>query len=333
MEKMLEITSQLEELGDTLSDQIAILNLPTANFCEKRSERVQIEKTLEQACVGCITQNIKSPHRMDLLQIKKVIEFFAQNYGTRWITINGRGDPFHPVLKLETMEKIRYAQKQCNIGSYVFTAGNNLDQATCNFLADYGVNVMISLYGNRFIDAQFFQGKQYLSAPKPLQNEAEITENLRRLIASYKKGPNQPKEGTTRIGMNYVVSEADLKDNKQKLKELKEAANDQDLFFVCNTPFSPHPSPSIKQELELLAREYSNFHLRHTTAVKDQCQMGAGSSATIDFDGTLLRCPYMDNKKQGNGKIQDLSESQFQAVLSAYMQDRSLPCVMRPHQK
>jgi sulfatase maturation enzyme AslB (radical SAM superfamily) len=335
MEKKLEITSKLEELGhsDSLDSIIAILNLPTANFCEKRGERVLTQDGSKQSCEGCITQGIKSPNRMAPLLIKKVIEFFAQNYGTRWITINGRGDPFHPELKSETIEKICYARRQWDIGSYVFTAGNNLDEATCRILAEHGVNVMISLFGNQFINADFFYGKKYFKREKPFQDEAEIAKNLRRLISTYKESSNQPKSGTTRIGMNYVVSPSDLDDKHQKLKELKAAANEQDLFFACNTPFSPHQEEAIQLELESLAREYSNFHQRHTTAVNDQCQMGAGSSATVDFDGTLLRCPYMDNQKQGDGKIHDLTESKLKKVLSFYMQDRSLPCVMRPHQK
>lgn len=332
MEKIIEITAHLNEEKDTLDQRIAILNMPTANFCRKRGEMVEIGGRLEQACLGCVTQELKSLSRISIEEIKRIIDYFAKNYGTKFITVNGRGDPFEPRLRAETLEKVRYAAERWRIKAYVFTAGNELDLETCRTLVRYDANVMISLFGNRFIDADFFAGKKYAHSVRLLQDQAEITKRLRMLIQAYKESPNQPKEETTRIGMNYVVTESDLIDSGAKVKALKEAANRERIFFICNTHFKQDSNLEIQKRLERIAREYSDFHLRHSTAVGDQCQMGAGSSATIDYDGTLLRCPYLDNS-QGQGKIKELSEEQRRKVLSGYMADRAFPCVMRKHQK
>ncbi len=337
--KKLEITKKLEDLAQegTLDSGIAILNLPSANYCEKRAERIYVGGNyvggkLQQSCFGCVTQGIKSADYLGIEEIKRVLDVFAEQYGTRFITINGRGDPFHPRLKDGNLEKIRYAHGQHGIQAYVFTAGNNLDKRTCQTLADSEANIMISLFGNWFIDADFFTGREYPTTPKPLQNQAEIAGNLRRLISTYREHPNQPEEGTTRIGMNYVVSERDLTDAGAKVRALKQAANDSGIFFVVNTNFQKHPDVETQRLFEQFAHDYSDFHLRHSTAVNGQCQMGAGSSATIDFDGMLLRCPYMDSK-EGDGRFQDLSPEMVKEVLGKYMGDRSYPCVMRKHQK
>src|SRR3989338_4174868 len=95
MEIMLEITQKLKDMSDKglLDNSIAILNLPARNLCNKRAEKV----------IGD-----------------------SGNYETKFITINGRGDPFHPNIRQETLEKINYAYKN-GIKSYIFTAGNNLD--------------------------------------------------------------------------------------------------------------------------------------------------------------------------------------------------------------
>jgi hypothetical protein len=191
---------------------------------------------------------------------------------------------------------------------------------------------MISLFGNRFIDADFFAGKKYLSAPKPLQNQAEIAANLRRLIEIYSVQPHQPEKGATRIGMNYVVSQDDLNDCGAKLAELKQSANNAGVFFVCNTNFEKHRDEDIQNLLEQMANQYSDFYLRHSTAVNGQCQMGAGSSATVDYDGTLLRCPYMDNS-DGDGIFQNLLPQQVVEILKIYMNDRQYSCIMRKHEK
>ena len=334
VERKLEITKKLEDLAQEgiLDRSIAILNLPSANYCEKRAERVEVEGRLQQSCLGCVTQGIKSSSYLGIAEIKRIIVFFAERYGTQFITINGRGDPFNPQLKEDNLEKIRYAREKYGIRGYVFTAGNSLDERTCLALAENEANVMISLYGNPFIDADFFTGREYPTAPPPLQNQAMIVDNLRRLIRIYWEHSHQPEEGTTRIGMNYVVSERDLADSCAKVRALKQAANDCGIFFVVNTNFEKHSDDQIQNRFEQFAHEYSDFHLRHSTAINGQCQMGAGSSATVDFDGTLLRCPYMGSG-EGKGRFQDLPLERVGEVLENYMADRSYPCVMRKHQK
>ncbi|HLC88922.1 MAG TPA: hypothetical protein VJG49_02715 [Candidatus Nanoarchaeia archaeon] len=334
VERKLEITKKLEDLAKegTLDSGIAILNLPSANYCEKRAEKIYVDGRLQQSCFGCVTQGTKSGDNLGIDELKKIIDFFAGQHSTRFITINGRGDPFNPKLRENTLEKISYAHEKYEIQAYVFTAGNNLDERTCQILADNEANVMISLFGNGFIDADFFAGKAYPTAPKPLQNQAEIARNLRRLIETYREHHNQSEEGTTRIGMNYVVSERDLADGGAKVRALKQAANENGIFFVVNTNFQKHPNEEIQTLFEQFANDYTDFHLRHSTAVNGQCQMGAGSSATVDYDGMLLRCPYMDNQ-EGDGRFQDLPAERIQKVLGKYMQDRSYPCVMRKHQK
>src|SRR3989338_2796591 len=333
-ERKLEITKKLERLSQegTLDGCIAILNLPSANYCEKRAELIYVDGELQQSCFGCVTQGISSMNCLDIEKIKGVIDFFAKQYRTQFITINGRGDPFNPRLKKDNMEKIIYAREKYGTQAYVFTAGNNLDERTCQLLAGNEVNIMISLFGNWFIDADFFVGIEYPTASKPLQNQAEIAENLRRLIRTYKEHRNQPKEGTTRIGMNYVVSWRDLSDSGAKVRALKQEANDNGIFFVVNTNFQKHPDDETQRLFAQFAYEYSDFHMRHSTVINGYCQMGAGSSATIDFDGMLLRCPYMNNE-EGDGRFQNLSKDQVKRVLERYMADRSYPCVIRKQQK
>jgi hypothetical protein len=325
MELKLEITKKLERRGSSLEDSVAILNLPAANYCEKRAEMIQLDDgILEQACPGCISQGLDVKDRLSIEEIKQVIDYFATNFGTQFITVNGRGNPFHSKLAPETLEKVQYAHSK-GIHSYVFTSGNNLDENTSQVLANCGTNIMISLFGNRFIDANFFKGKLYPKSQKPLQNQAEIAGNLRRLIEIYKQS-NQPEEGTTRLGMNYVVSETDLK-NRQNVEELKIAANENGLFFVCNTDFQAHQNLNTQRHLEQLAVEQSNFQLRHSTQVNGQCQMGAGSSATVDYNGELFRCPYMSG--MGDGRFITLPDNQIKEIMEGYIQDRGYVCVLR----
>ena len=321
---MLEITQILKEMTDSdLKRSIAVLNLPGANYCEKRAERVVVEGRLEQSCRGCVTQHIQTGSRLSIEQIHAIIDFFAKEYRTQIITINGRGDPFHPLLKDETLKKIDYASMH-GITSYVFTAGNNLDEETCQFLAEHGVNVMVSLHGNKFIDADFFRAREYPTAEAPLQDQAHIAGNLRRLFRVYTESQNQPRQGLTRIGMNYVVLESDL-ENSTRLQKLQEAATNNGMFFVCNTSFTRHTDPVVQLQLEQLALRYGNA--RHTTFVHGRCQMGAGSSATVDYNGELFRCPYMSGK--GDGNITLLSLDERRAVLERYMHDKEFVCTMR----
>lgn len=334
-EKKLEITSKLEDLANdgTLDCRIAVLNLPSANYCRKRTELVQInDGKLQQACQGCITQMIKCEDSLGIEDVKSVIDYFTLNYGTKFITINGRGDPFHPKLVECNLGKIRYAYQKYGIQAYVFTAGNDLHEKTCDILAENEANVMISLFGNQFIDAEFFSGKEYPKSKRPMQNQNEIAGNLRRLIEIYNEHPKQPKNGTTRVGMNYVVSERDIMDGRVKIRALKEAANSNNIFFVVNTCFDKNADESIQTQLEKIAHQYSDFGLKHSTSVNGQCQMGAGSAATVDYNGMLLRCPYMKNE-DSEGRFHELSETGREKVLEGYMKDRAYSCVMRKHEK
>ncbi len=314
--------------GSEWDKQIAILNLPGVNLCEKRLEKVFVNGKLEQTCKNCVTQDIKLVRRMKIKEIKSIIDYFAQNYNTKIITINGRGDPFHPLLKSETLEKIVCAYNRWGIKSYIFTAGNNLDDNVCKTLANCGANVIISLYGNKFIDASFFSGKKYESAKFPLQNQKKTAENLRRLIRTYKDSSKLIVKNATRIGMNYVVSENDIKDKGKKLSALKKAANKAGLFFICNVNFMPNKNTKLLKRMKTMALKYSNFHLHHSTEINGQCQMGAGSSATVDFDGAILRCPYMDNK-ENDGNILKLSDKEIRKILERYTKNREYICVVR----
>ncbi|PIN93619.1 hypothetical protein COU54_02355 [Candidatus Pacearchaeota archaeon CG10_big_fil_rev_8_21_14_0_10_31_24] len=334
-EYKLEITKKLEDMDaeGTLDSSVAILNLPSANYCEKRVERVEVSGGLQQSCLGCVTQKIKTDSALGIDEIKKSIDHFAKEFSTKFITINGRGDPLNPKVRDDNLEKIRYAHEKYDIKAYLFTAGNNLDDSVCQTLADCEVNVMMSLFGNRFIHSDFFSGRDYPSVQRPLQNQKDIASNFRRLISVYKNHEKQPEIGTTRLGMNYVISTKDLEESEHTLRELKESVNRNRIFFVCNTSFLKNENLEVQNELSVKAQQYTDFNLRHSTAVKGQCQMGAGSSATLDYDGMLLRCPYMDNKTQGNGKFSDLTDAERRNVIQSYMKDREFPCVMRKHQK
>jgi hypothetical protein len=122
--------------------------------------------------------------------------------------------------------------------------------------------------------------------------------------------------------MNYVISEEDLKDNGKKIQSLKNAANKNGIFFVCNTNFN-----GFSEEERKLANKYSNFGLEHSTFVDGRCQMGAGSSATVDYDGKLFRCPYMDGN--GDGNFVQMSEEEREKVLRNYINDKDYSCVIR----
>ena len=254
-----------------------------------------------------------------------MIDFFVKTYGTRFITINGRGDPFHPILQEETLEKISSAHEK-GVQAYVFTAGNNLTQEICDSLAEHEANVTISLFGNQFIDADFFYGREYTSNKGRFQNQARIAENLRRLIKTYARARKQPAEGLTRLAMNYVISERDLLD-ETKIANIKQAANKTGIAFVCNSDFELHPDRQTMEKLSKLSRKYADFNLPHSTFVIGKCQMGAGSSATIDFDGTLFRCPYLTD--EGDGNINFLTEEGLKKVVEGYMKDKKFTCTYR----
>jgi len=211
---------------------------------------------------------------------------------------------------------------------YIFTAGNDLDRETSEFLAYHGVNVTMSLLGNPFIDADFFNGKQYPKGrmvPRKLQNQAAIANNLRYLIGQHQGQCTQPSEGIVRLAMNYVLTEADLRD-ASKVRELKQAAEENNIAFVCNLPFEKHPEAPKQAWMEKLAAQI-NENRPHSTYVKGCCQMGAGSSATVDYDGRLFRCPYMTKYHFGNFLTRDSTEKS--EILARFLRDKRYICTLR----
>ncbi|HII88514.1 TPA: hypothetical protein HA253_02895 [Candidatus Woesearchaeota archaeon] len=355
LEHKLEITKRLEDLAQEgmLRDplKVVILNLPDANYCEKRAERVYSaqEDARIQSCRGCVHNGLKSPERMAPEEIDAVIDTFAHQYGTRFVTINGRGDPFHPSLREATLHKICYGAEH-GMTAYIFTAGDHLDEETCQTLARHGANIMISLYGNRFLDAGFFEEKHYRTADEvktalrvqgvlhgvsdtvlakvKIQDEQGIAENLRRLISTYQQSEHQPEPGTTRIGMNYVVTESDLGDQGAKVRALKHSANEHGIYFVCNVPFERERyDPVTWMRLKTMAEQYSDFGKSHSTTVDGQCQMGAGSGVTVDFNGAMLRCPYMPTS-EGKGKFLDLTPAERDICIAKFREE-TRACVMR----
>jgi len=311
MEYKLEITNELEKLAeqDQLNDRLAVLNLPAIYVCEKQ-------------CRGCyFSKHEPDPRKkLSINQIFDTIDYFNKNHEIIFITINGRGDSFHPTIVSETLQKIRYANS-LGIGSYVFTAGDNLDSSNCKALAKNKANVMISLLGNQFVDAEFFDGKEVK------EKQGVVANNLRRLMRTYKKLVQQPEEGITRLGMNYVISEKDLSET-DRLVALKQAANKHQIYFHCNTNFSLHPDKGIQKALEQLADEFSNFRMRHSLAVDGPCRMGAASTVTVDYDGTLYQCPYMTSGDLGKF-FERLTDGTLEEVLKEFAKNKGFVCVLR----
>lgn len=306
-----EINHKLKQMRGKLDKSIAILNVPVAFHCEHK-------------CKGCVSRKrtvIRKEQKEALPreEIIKIIGYFKEKYDTKFITVNGRGDPFHPEVRDETKDRILYAYEN-KMQSYIFTSGDSLDGQISTMLAEKEANVMISLFGNGFIDADFFKGKKYEKV------QAERAENLRTLIRGFQHPIKNPEEGLTRIGMNYVVRESDLKD-RNRLVELKEAANEYGVFFICNVNFFPHENQEIQKKLRALAIENSDFNLAHSTAVDGVCQMGAGSSATIAPNGELYRCPYMIEGSDGNFVTMD--EKERARILAGYMIDKRYACSFR----
>jgi len=316
--KKLEITKKLERMakkqtrfGSLLEDSVAILNLPAIFRCQRK-------------CGSCVMQGnpkIESEKkaRVPLWIILKTISSFHESFGTKFITVNGRGDPLHPSLVDETIEKIAFANSR-EVGSYIFTAGENLDDELCRMLAWQEANVMISLFGNSFVDADFFDGKEYQG------KERTIAGNIRNLIEAFRRSTKKPEEGLTRIGMNYVVSEKDVPDQR-RLRALRSAANENNIFFVCNVNFREETDPKLREKIREIAKQNSDFGLEHSTYVDGVCQMGAGSSITIAPDGEIYRCPYMLDGSDGN--ITTITLERLQRILSGYIRDRRYSCVLR----
>ena len=320
MKKKLEITKRLEKivkpnkniwLSSKLDAPVAILNLPAVYACGK-------------GCAGCIMDDgsimlDEIETKLPIHVILEQISYFARAHDTRFITINGRGDPFHSLVKNETIEKIECAYANA-MQAYVFTAGDSLNPELSKFLADHTANVMISLMGNDFIDSGFFEKKQYDG------RDAETAGNLRTLIRTYRESDQQPQPDATRVGMNYVVSEEDLI-SPNKLRELRKAANENGIFFVSNLNFWPESDQDIREKLREFAIENSDFGLSHSTAVNGVCQMGAGSSITIAANGDIYRCPYMLKGKHGN--ISNMTSGDVRDLILRYQKDPRYACVVR----
>jgi len=312
MAKKLEVTRSLERqaerrrhsLGDA-EPAVDMLNLPAAFLCER-------------SCAGCIANHDDIAKKEMLGRLPRwslydVISLFAKRFGTRHITINGRGDPLHPLIRNETLGKINYAFT-LGLGAYLFTSGSNLDIKACRLLAAHKTNVMISLFGNRFIDAGFFEGKRYEG------EKGRIAANIRMLMHAY-KATDEPGDGLTRIGMNYVVQESDL-ERSGRLRKLHEAAADNGIFFICNTSFSERCDT-----LREFARENSDFSLPHSTAVDGICQMGAGASITVAANGDIYRCPYMLEGSDGN--IRGMTEEGIRAIIARHRAGDGFACTLR----
>ncbi|MBU0526970.1 hypothetical protein KKE92_00680 [Candidatus Micrarchaeota archaeon] len=316
--KKLEITKKLETMakkparfGSLLEDSVAILNLPAIFRCQKE-------------CTSCVMQgrpriDREKEGRLPLWMMLKAISRFRESFGTKFVTINGRGDPLHPSLVDETLEKIAFSNSR-GIGSYIFTAGENLDDEVCRMLAWQGANVMISLFGNAFVDADFFDGKKYQG------KEGIVAKNIRTLISAFERSEKQPEEGLTRLGMNYVVGEKDIV-NQSRLMSLRAAANEHGIFFICNVNFREETDRLLRKKIREIAKQNSDFGLEHSTYVDGVCQMGAGSSITIAPDGEIYRCPYMLDGSDGN--ITTITLEKLSRILSGHIRDRKFSCVLR----
>ena len=128
--------------------------------------------------------------------------------------------------------------------------------------------------------------------------------------------------------MNYVVTESDLGDQGAKVRALKHSANEHGIYFVCNVPFERERyDPVIWMRLKTMAEQYSDFGKSHSTTVDGQCQMGAGSGVTVDFNGALLRCPYMPTS-EGKGKFLDLTPAERDQRIAEFREE-TRACVMR----
>lgn len=316
--KKLEITKKLETMakkqtrfGSLLEDSVAILNLPTIFQCQK-------------GCRSCVMQenprvDREKEERLPFWMMLKAISRFRESFGTEFVTINGRGDPLHPSLVDETLEKIAFSSGR-GIGSYIFTAGENLDDELCRTLAWQEVNVMISLFGNAFVDADFFDGKEYQG------KEGIVAKNIRTLISAFERCEKQPEEGLTRLGMNYVVGEKDIV-NQSRLMALRAAASEHGIFFICNVNFREETDQLLRKKIRQIAKQNSDFGLEHSTYVDGVCQMGAGSSITIAPDGELYRCPYMLDGSDGN--IATITLEKLSRILSGHIRDKRFSCVLR----
>ncbi|MBN2121498.1 hypothetical protein JW721_00360 [Candidatus Micrarchaeota archaeon] len=321
MQKQLEIMHAMQNIASThngkmsLRRKFRILNLPGTFHCEE-----QCRKCINREGSAANAHFRELNGKLPMKATKQLISLFARRFGTKFVAISGRGDPFHPRVAQETMQKIAHATSE-GVRSYVFTQGNNLSPQICRFLSNHGVNVMIGLAGNNtFIDEKFFKGAAYGG------RSAEIATSLRTLFLAYTYCSNPPAYGLTRLGMNYVLGingEPDL----DKLAALKDAANGNGIYFVCNTPLHSEEGRKHKRKMAALALAYSDFNLPHSTYADGRCQMGAGSSITIAPNEDVYRCPHMMEGSMGN--IMLLKEEPLTALFSRCLGDRRHACVIR----
>ncbi|MBI2572331.1 hypothetical protein HYV86_00565 [Candidatus Woesearchaeota archaeon] len=317
----LEIVADLEQVARAarldLNQLPYILNLPDVNVCEKRSQYVFENDKKVQACRGCVTSPFAGDDRiLSLDQSIMILDFAKEHFDIGWITINGYGDPLSGAvmpdgntIKQRTIAKIQHAAR-LGVRSYVFNAGDNLDPQTADIFVENGVNVMWSLFGNKFVDADFFGGREYdeplqLRGTAQQQNPARIAANLRDFISTMNRKAHSPKDGITRLGMNYVFTEHD-RENPQRVERLSQAAQEHGIAFMCNTPFG-----TTDIILKQAAKQYVPNQRSHSTSVyvpslgMEQCQMGAGAVITVGAYGNIGQCPYVAPHQdlQQNGNI------------------------------
>ncbi|OIO65765.1 hypothetical protein COY28_00625 [Candidatus Woesearchaeota archaeon CG_4_10_14_0_2_um_filter_57_5] len=339
----LEVADRLQKmyLEGTLERSIALLNITRPNICEKRGESQEIDGQVQQSCRGCVTQGIgRKGAYASLEQLTGIIDYFAQTWGARVLAIPGQGNPLHPALAQDTMALLEYAFNTYGMIGYTFNAVDNLTEENCRRLADAQVNVMVSLKGNQFIDAPFFHDHPRYSPPtrKGEQDRPRIAEELNRFLDIYGDHPDQPAEGLTRIGFNYVVGPSDVADQGAKLDRLSKAIRARGYWFGVNTPFERNEDQGVQARLEALQREYVDRP--HSLAIKTsdgvhQCALGNTWTATVGPFGELYQCPYMGGM-QTDGLFQKVlndGPDAMSGLMRRYMAPKDTPCIMRPHQR
>jgi hypothetical protein len=216
------------------------------------------------------------------------------------------------------MHKISCAS-ELGIQALLFTSGDHVDPELAASLARHRSNLVVSLFGNPFVDADFLADHTV----HPAFSEP-AARGLYYLMSAYAL---EPESESTRIAFNYVVSESDLRD-PTRLAALKVAIESHGFCLVCNTDFFPEKyHADVWAALGRLAIEYSTLGNPHTTVVDGVCQMGAGSSFTIAANGDIYRCPYLVGNPDGN--ITVISPEELDGLISKYKLHREFACVFR----